>query len=248
MILLFGDLHGDFRHVLPVVKEHKPAAIILLGDVQAQQPLEDELAKVMELTEIYWIHGNHDTDSKKDYDHLFNSGLAERNLHGKIVEIDGVRVAGLGGIFREKIWWPEPLDSEPEHSSFEDLQRFLDSELAYHNISVAKRNGELMKHRSSIFWSDWMELYGQQADILVTHEAPSCHPHGFQAIDSLAQSMKVQSAFHGHHHDRLDYSMHKEKLGFNAFGVGLHGVTDIFGGLVRPGILDETRLYKQTKY
>lgn len=244
MILFFGDIHGDFRHLSPVVKEHKPSAIILLGDIQAQQPLEKELAAIMELTEIYWIQGNHDTDSKKDYDNLFNSGLSERNLHGKIIEIDGVLVAGLGGIFREKIWWPEPVDSEPEHVSFEDLERYLDSELAYHNISEAKRNGELMKHRSTIFWSDWMDLYGRQADILVTHEAPSCHPHGFQAIDILAQSIKVKSAFHGHHHDCLDYTTRNQKLGFNAFGVGLRGVTDVHGNVIRPGTLDEKRMYR----
>lgn len=162
----------------------------------------------MPLTEVYWIHGNHDTDSQKDYDHLFNSGLAERNLHGRVVEIDGIKVAGLGGIFREKIWWPEPVDRAPERVSFGDWQRHLDHELAYHKISAEKRSGELRKHRSTIFWSDWMELYGQQTDILVTHEAPSCHPHGFV----LAQSLKVHTTFHAHHHDCLDYSMHKQQL------------------------------------
>lgn len=247
MILLFGDLHGDFRHLLPIVKEHKPAAIILLGDIQAQQSLENELAAITRLTEVYWIHGNHDTDSIKDHDNLFNSGLADRNLHGRVVEIDGLRVAGLGGIFRETIWWPEPMEIEPRFLSYEDFQRHLDIELAYHNISVDKRDGELRKHRSSIFWNDWMELYSQEADVLVTHEAPSCHPHGFHAIDSLAQSLKVKQTFHGHHHDRIDYVSHNERLGFKAYGVGLHGVTNIHGQLIRPGILDEARAYRQIK-
>ena len=33
MILMFGDVHSDFRHVLPVVQAEKPAAIIFLGDI-----------------------------------------------------------------------------------------------------------------------------------------------------------------------------------------------------------------------
>jgi cytosine/adenosine deaminase-related metal-dependent hydrolase len=40
-----------------------------------------------------------------------------------------------------------------------------------------------------------------RADILVTHEAPSCHPYGFAAIDALARAMGVVRSFHGHQHD-----------------------------------------------
>lgn len=40
-----------------------------------------------------------------------------------------------------------------------------------------------------------------QADILITHEAPSCHPYGCEALDVLAMDMKVKRSFHGHHHD-----------------------------------------------
>ena len=94
MILMFGDVHGSFKHVLPIVQRDKPAAIIFLGDLQAKKPLEQELANVLGLTEVYFIHGNHDTDSKEEYDNLFNSKLADRNLHGKVTMIDGLRVAG----------------------------------------------------------------------------------------------------------------------------------------------------------
>lgn len=63
-------------------------------------------------------------------------------------------------------------------------------------------------------------------DILVTHEAPSCHPQGFKAIDDLARAMRVQKAYHGHHHDRIDYSREWGSLGFQAIGVEFCGVTD----------------------
>lgn len=59
--------------------------------------------------------------------------------------------------------------------------------------------GKALLHKGTIFWNDWMQLYGQQADILVTHEAPTCHPHGFRGIDVLAHCMKVKFTFHGHH-------------------------------------------------
>lgn len=48
--------------------------------------------------------GNHDTDEPKHYDKLFGSELGDRNLHGRIETIAGVRIAGLGGVFRTKIW------------------------------------------------------------------------------------------------------------------------------------------------
>lgn len=97
MILMFGDVHGDFRHVLPTVEAEKPKAIVLLGDIEAQQPLERELANVLDHTEVWWIPGNHDTDSRENYNNLCGSALADRNLHGRVVEIDGLRVAVLAG-------------------------------------------------------------------------------------------------------------------------------------------------------
>lgn len=92
--------------------------------------------------------------------------------------------------------------------------------------------GKALLHKSTIFWTDWIRLFGQSADILVTHEAPSCHPNGFKGIDVLAQSMKVKYAFHGHHHDQLNYAAHEESLGFSAHGIGLRSVSDMYGGIV----------------
>ena len=134
MILMFGDVHAKFTHILPLVKSKMPAAIILLGDIQAQRPLEIELAEVMKHTEVYFIHGNHDTDSQSDHDNLFESAIADRNLHGRIVEIDGHKVAGFGGIFRGKIWWPDPIQNDPVFMAYEDLKRHLNTEFVYHKI------------------------------------------------------------------------------------------------------------------
>ena len=88
-----GDNHSRFRHIIDAVKRHRPFAIVLLGDIQARQPIQIELAEVLSLTQVYWIHGNHDTDTEREYDNLFGSALADRNLHGCVVDVAGVRIA-----------------------------------------------------------------------------------------------------------------------------------------------------------
>ena len=116
-----------------------------------------------------------------------------------------------------------------------------DAFVAHGGMQQQWRDGLPRQHRSSIFPEDYFHLVSQQADILVTHEAPSAHPHGFAAIDELARSMKVGKAFHGHHHDRLDYSDDRTRLGFAAFGVGYCGVMDINGCCIQPGKFDQAR-------
>jgi len=100
----------------------------------------------------------------------------------------------------------------------------------------------LRKHRSSIFPSEYSRLVAERADILVTHEAPSCHPYGIEAIDELARSLGVHTTFHGHHHDRLEYMAYRERLGFNAFGVGFCGITDQNGQVICVGDFDELHI------
>lgn len=215
-IFLCGDPHGRFDHLLTAVKAHQPAAVILLGDIQATASLDVVLADILDLTDIWWIHGNHDTDSEADYDHLFGSCLAERNLHGRVVEVAGIRIAGLGGVFRRQIWMPP---APPNYVSEADF-------LARCGRGNRWREGLPRKHRSSIFPDQIEQLRRQQADILVTHEAPSCHPHGFIAVDELAQALGVRAVFHGHHHEQRDYVGDRERLGFRAYGVGLRGIID----------------------
>lgn len=216
MILFCGDPHGHFDHVIEAVQEHQPAAIILLGDMQPQRPLEAELAPILDKTEIWFIHGNHDTDTEADHDHLFESALADRNLHGRVVEIAGLRIAGLGGVFRGKVWTP------PAPATFENPKQYL----ARCGKGNFWRGGLPRTHRSTIFPVDYERLKTQRADILVTHEAGSAHQFGFVALDELARSLHVSKTFHGHHHDQKDYSAERTRLGFDAFGVGFRGIID----------------------
>jgi len=251
-IWMLGDVHGNFDHVLETVSAsgETPEAVIFLGDMECPAPFSECVAAI-EATGIQcWaIPGNHDTDSAENYANLWGDRLfQERNLHGRVAEIAGVRVAGLGGVFRGAIWYPQEGMEDPLVPGWNDFVesqnvrrpcrlRVVSDELT---TSIVSRDGVLRKHQSSIFYEDWLQLYAQTADILVTHEAPDCHPNGFGAITSLAQSLRVKFAFHGHHHDSLNFRTHDERLGFTAHGVGFMGITDMFGGLVRVGAFDES--------
>lgn len=229
-IFFCGDPHGRFEHIVKAVQQHRPEAIVILGDLQAKRPLEYELSTILSLTEVWWIHGNHDTDNEVDYDNLFASALADRNLHGRVVDIAGVRIAGLGGIFRRQIWMP------PDLAKFETPEAYL----AQCGKGNWWRGGLPRKHRSSIFPSDCSQLMGQGADILVSHEAPTSNAHGFQAIDELARALQVKVAFHGHHHMDTDYGLdERERLGFSIFGVGLHSIRDQIGGVIKSPLLQK---------
>lgn len=227
MIFFCGDPHGNFAHIINSVLTYRPAGVILLGDLQAQHPLEVELDEILNKTEIYWIPGNHDTDSEQEYNNLFQSALADRNIHGRVVEIDGIRIAGLGGVFRSKIW--KPPAPAPRFSRTEYLARMGTGNLW--------RGGLPLKHRSTIFPDIYEALAGQHADILVTHEAPGEHPHGVAALDDLAKGLGVSRLFHGHHHDRFQYA----PAAFQAYAVGFCGITDEAGNVILAGDFDDER-------
>ena len=107
LIFFCGDPHGSFDHINEAVKKWHPKAIVLLGDMQPYAPMDVVLKDAMELTEVWWIPGNHDSDSEEYYERLWKGPLAEHNLHGRVANVAGIRIAGLGGVFRGQIWMPE---------------------------------------------------------------------------------------------------------------------------------------------
>jgi hypothetical protein len=230
-IFFCGDPHGCFDHVIDAVQQHRPSAVVFLGDLTPPQPLEVVLLPILDLTEVWFIHGNHDTDNEASYDNLFSSVLADRNLHGRVVEVAGVRIAGLGGVFRAQVWAP------PEEPGYPTAQAYL----AQCGKGNHWRGGLPLKHRSSIFPADVECLGKLRADVLITHEAPSyhrSHPHGFQIIDDLAVGLGVKRLFHGHHHRTHGYdAAQAHGLEFRAMGVGNCSIVDQDGKVIvnRPG-------------
>ena len=233
-ILFCGDTHGRLRHVVDTALKLKPMAVVLLGDIQSPRPLHEELAPIRDL--VWWIHGNHDTAEQGSWNHLYQSELADRCVDGKVVTLpDGTRLAGLGGVFRQTMWYPP---AEPTHLNYE---AWLASLQAGWKKRPTMYESQRSTHRSTIFPETYLGLAKQRADILVTHEAGGAHPNGFDAINELAAAMGVQTTFHGHQHDNLDYRGRWPGLGFQAYGVGLRGITDRMGAVVVPGEQDAER-------
>ena len=92
-ILFAGDPHGNFQPLIDAVRKYRPEAVVLLGDYDLEWPLECYLKEIVDLTEIWWIAGNHDFQSPDKYSNLFHSSLADFSLHLRVKEIAGLRIA-----------------------------------------------------------------------------------------------------------------------------------------------------------
>lgn len=228
MIWFLGDPHGRFDHIISLVKLHRPTAIVFLGDIECSLPLDIILKSILNLTEVWYIHGNHDSDKNAYWHNLHGNSLADQNLHGRVATIAGYRIAGLGGTFEAPVWLP----GAPE-TGIQNYQEFL-ARLRLRpqpeDVLATKKQHAL----SYIYPDDYFCLGMEQADILVCHEAPSCHPYGYAEIDDLATSLGVKQVFHGHHHDALDYRGQWRSMGFETYGVCFRGITSLDGTVIYP--------------
>ncbi|ACU89431.1 metallophosphoesterase family protein [Desulfomicrobium baculatum] len=208
MILFAGDCHGDF---IPVIEEAGEAtAVVLLGD---QEPLNDLAAELGPgvAPKTWWIYGNHDSDYLDYMTH--HESMAERNLHCQVVEIGGLRVAGLGGVFRAKKF---EIDQTTRLAEVD-----LDCPQDYREAWIKLRRGgrAYPADFTSIFPDDLKSLLALtgHVDVLVTHEAPESHPLGFPLLGDIARAMGVRMLIHGHHHERysatLDGDIRVEGIG-----------------------------------
>ena len=240
-----GDTHGDLGHVVEHVLSadatgQAPAAVILLGDIDAPRPLHIELEKIRELTEIFWIPGNHDSDDNLAWNNLVACELADASLHCRVADVAGFRMAGLGGVFRKKIWCPP---DEPRFASYESWRTELMVRRPPQAWGISETADE-RRHKTSVFPACIAELEKLCADVLVSHEAPECRTdgRGWEAVGNLARRLGAQFVFHGHHHDRPDYADHFTDLGFRAYAVGFRGITaldrDGWVSVIRPGDYD----------
>lgn len=225
MILFAGDPHGSYAHLYPFVQEQQ-VTLVILGDLQltSPQPLED----LAQFCDIWFIHGNHDSKTVAAYDAIWGSEWKTRNLHGRVVELEGKRIAGLGGVFRGQVWMP------PARPTFFDPIHYCQ----YCTQDKLWRGGLPLRHRASIFPSDIEALEQQQADILICHEAPKPHPIGFSVLNQLAHKMGVKQLFHGHHHDNFDYRQRPHNNDFQIINVGFRSLCNEQGDYLLIGVDD----------
>lgn len=223
-ILFYGDPHGVWQPLLDAVVAHRPEAVVILGDFGLDAPIRDKLAPVWPLVPAWrWIIGNHDTDSDELYDRA--TAEPEGDLHGRVESLAGARVAGLSGVFKASVWYPRlSADPEDESAVFDGRRDMLRST----RRADRWRDGLPRRHRATIFPEDFSKLKRLRADVLVSHEGPSCHRHGFAGLDDLARDMRVRLVVHGHHHEAYQ--------GETRDGIAVRGL-----GLAEPWLWDGGR-------
>jgi hypothetical protein len=140
--------------------------------------------------------------------------LTETNLHGRVVDIAGVQVAGLGGVFRHQVWYPKQGDEDATITTRAQMLKATPKQNQW-------RHGLPKKHATTIFPEDFVALPKNSASVLVCHEAPSCHRFGFAGIDALAERLGVGTIVHGHHHERYETTLAN---GTRVLGVELGGL------------------------
>ena len=201
------DPHGEFE----LIRGYGQNAdiVMLLGDQTPERSLAEELGPVVDRS--WFILGNHDGDSA-GYIAAHLGDMGARNLHARVMDFAGIRMASLGGVFRGQVWEPRTKDV-----------RYLTREEMIAATPIKKRfiNGLPERHWTSIFPEDFEALVKQApADVLVCHESPECHKHGFKALGDLARALGVRTIVHGHHH-----RSYKNEIegGITVHGVGIHG-------------------------
>ena len=197
-ILFAGDPHRNFTPILRACLARPAGTLILLGDCDCPAPLPSILAPVMNAGwQVRWILGNHDTDTEAAYDNLAGA-YPEGDIGLRVITLGALRIAGLPGVFKPRVWYPraDVPNGIIEPPRFHRRSEFL----AALPPREHWRGGLPLWHRDTIFPEDFECFAGERFDILVTHEAPSTHPHGFAVIDQLARAASVRLIVHGHHH------------------------------------------------
>jgi predicted phosphodiesterase len=193
-ILFAGDPHRNFAPILRACAARPPGTLILLGDCDLPAPLREVFAPpISQGWDLRWILGNHDTEIEASYDNLTT---APGDLGLLITTIEGLRIAGLPGVFKPRVWDPGARTTPSFHTRAEFQAALRPGE--------AWRGGLPLFHRDTIFPEDFDRLAASRFDILVSHEAPSSHPFGFAVIDALAESCGASLIVHGHHHQAYE--------------------------------------------
>jgi hypothetical protein len=192
-ILFGGDPHRNFSPILRACDALPPGTLILVGDCDCPAPLDRVFAPAIERGwDVRWILGNHDTETEAAFDNLTR---CPGDLGMSVMTAGGIRIAGLPGVFKPRVWHPN--EGPPLFQTRAAFQAAL-------RPGEAWRDGLPLFHRDTIFPEDFDRLANVRCDILVAHEAPSSHPHGFAAIDALGETCGARLIVHGHHHQSYE--------------------------------------------
>jgi hypothetical protein len=125
-----------------------------------------------------------------------NPRTRQGELNARVTDIGGLRIAGLGGTFRRRVWEPP---GAPRLRSRDELPADMASLGPDWNEEQRRSMADALA--AMAIWPEDVEaLSALRADVLVTHEAPSSHPQGVSTLDELARRMDARLVIHGHHH------------------------------------------------
>jgi Icc-related predicted phosphoesterase len=191
-LYVVGDPHGQWNQIAAQLAHAPPGVVVTAGNHDLIVPYKRAVAPVLAAGHmVRWIPGNHDLEH--GYDLLWGDA-PEWDISGQVVNVGGWAIAGLGGVFRGKVWFPQ--FSAYDEAKVESRKGYLD------RMQRTWTQGEFGDNvvLEIIFPDDIQNLSGCRADVLVTHEAPTCHRYGFAALDKLGADLKVAWHVHGHHH------------------------------------------------
>lgn len=206
-IVFIGDPHKLLDQAAAIAAAEQADLVILAGDQTPEESMDEVMHRFP--CKVRFILGNHDTDEECFL--LNHLPVWDKNINCRVIEFGGVRIAGLGGVFRGAIWYPR----------HEKTWRFYDRESFLKHCRSHSRYKDWLprKHWSTIFPEDFETLKSKgPADVLVCHQPPSIHRHGFKEIDHLAEHLNVKMVIHGHHHEFYESTMEN---GVKVAGLGI---------------------------
>ena len=177
-----GDIHGDFDAARKIMERHGDVPFwVCVGDVADAEGVYEPLP-----APLYWIKGNNE-----NFDTIA-SGEFPASLHyipnGQLIDLDGLRVAGLGGTFAPTIYdtaaadLPHPKKSSPKATALADRRRHFVRE-------------EVIR----------CQCMGT-VDLFLSHEAPrpfrvhGAIDAGKTPINDILVSLRPRLHLFGHHH------------------------------------------------
>ena len=197
-----GDIHGAFADARRILERHREVPFWLcVGDIANQDGRYEPLGGP-----VYWIHGNND-----NFDAIAAGDLPAGLHHissGAAVDVDGLRVAGLGGTFAPT--WYETPPGELPHPTKGSRKA---TELADKRRHFVREQTEACKALRDV-------------DVFLTHEAakpfrPFPGGRGPDAgktqINEVLAAMQPRLHLFGHHHRFSE----QEREGVRSVGLDL---------------------------
>lgn len=176
-----GDIHGDFDSVQRIMRAHPEVSFwVSVGDLPDEHGVYHPVP-----APLYWIKGNNE-----DFDAIAQGRLPP-NLHhlpnGSLTEVDGVRLAALGGTLAPT--WYDTAVADLPHPKKGSARA---TELADKRRHFVREEVEACKAMKGV-------------DVLLTHEAPRPYrvgriDAGKTPINEVLAAMQPRLHLFGHHH------------------------------------------------